>query len=96
MTICIASICDLVAPKIVACTDLMGSNPLGNKNVVKDKFVAANWHFLTAGSDDEINATMHKLISRIGLQSHIDETNIIPTFSRLLKSVRLKSPMKLF
>jgi hypothetical protein len=59
---------------------------------VKDKFIAHNWHFLTAGSDAEINATIHKLIRRVGLQAqaHIDETNIIPLIQAALKERRIE------
>jgi hypothetical protein len=89
VTVCIAAICEAEDPKIVLCTDLMASSPLGNKLVVKDYPLTKNWHCLTAGTDDEINALIPKLIRRLGMQP-IDETNIVPLIRAVLKERKIE------
>jgi hypothetical protein len=96
MTVCIAATCDAnyakpsEPPKIVLCTDLMGSGSLGNRLTVKYRAIANDWHCLTAGIDDEINAIIPKLIKQLAVQRHIDETNIIPTFQAALKERKIE------
>jgi hypothetical protein len=94
MTVCIAAVCGAApkqpAKRIVLCTDLMGSNVLGKKLLVKDKFIARNWHCLTAGVDDEINALIPKLTKQLALLPHIDETNIVQAIRAALQARKIE------
>ncbi len=82
MTICIAASCNEAAdsdtpPKIVLCSDWRASSIVGTSDSKpKQRYLAAGWYCLTAGTEPEVSALLRLVRRSFSSVENIDTTNI--------------------